>query len=828
MHRLRLLFFFIFILITHDLFSLEGLGTSSIDSSRLMKKTIQALRITSPPKIDGYLDESFWNHCPVADQFVVYSPGSGSEPRFPSEVRFAYDDIALYISAILYDDHPDSICQELGRRDQVEQLNTDYISFDILPYNDQLNMYEFKITPANLQNDCKYTAVGVDINWNAVWESGARVFDSGWMAEIKIPWSALRFPQVDKQVWGINMWRNLHRKQEFSTWSFVSNQTDDIFKYYGTVSGIDSIQPPLRLSLSPFLSSYLNKEPTQANWSYLFRGGLDLRWGINESYTLDMMLIPDFGQVQSDDKILNLTPFEVRYDEKRQFFTEATELFNKCETFYSRRVGAQPDHFYAAYDPVKMHEVVSNNPEETRIINATKISGRNAKGLGLGYFNAMTTNTKATILDTLTGNKREVMTQPFTNYNVLVVDQNLKNQSYITLINTNYTVPGEGRSDNVTGFEGRLANKKSTLAVFGRAIVSQLFTDGFSPQYGHRFLISVSKPSGKIQYELARDQMDQYYNPNAMGFLTNNNQVSNSARISYNIFDPWWKILQSRTNFTVSYNHLYSTGQLINLRTMLNSTTTFLNFWSISFIEGSNSLGYNDYYEPRVWGWVYKRPFSYNFQTILSTDRRKTFKIEVAAGFMNSPSNNYFYYLFEVTPRIRFSDRFAIALDCAFSKDLNDYGWVSTVNPETVDPSIYFGRRDVTTVANVLTSKYTLSTKASINLRVRHYWSRADYFDYLILERSGYLLSSTYNENHDINYNAFTADLQFIWEFAPGSEMTVMWKNDINPIPNQFVKVGYFENLQNTFDSPQSNSFSIKVLYYLDWMYLKKLGKKRA
>ena len=151
-----------------------------------------------------------------------------------------------------------------------------------------------------------------------------------------------------------------------------------------------------------------------------------------------MMLIPDFGQVQSDDQVLNLTPFEIRYDEKRQFFTEATELFNKCDIFYTRRVGSTPKNYNAPYDSLRQNEKVIKNPDQTRIINATKISGRNAKGLGIGFFNGMTTNTWASLQDTVTGKSRRIMTQPFTNYNVLVVDQNLKNNSYVTLINTNY------------------------------------------------------------------------------------------------------------------------------------------------------------------------------------------------------------------------------------------------------------------------------------------------------------------------------------------------------------------------------------------------------
>ena len=134
-----------------------------LDSLRLSKKHIEAVRITIPPKIDGILDEPFWQSVPVANDFVEYSPRNGTLPLFKTEVRYAYDNEALYASAIMFDPHPDSICKQMGKRDQIEQLTTDYISFDILPYDDDLNMYEFKVSPANLQNDCKYSAIGQDI-----------------------------------------------------------------------------------------------------------------------------------------------------------------------------------------------------------------------------------------------------------------------------------------------------------------------------------------------------------------------------------------------------------------------------------------------------------------------------------------------------------------------------------------------------------------------------------------------------------------------------------------------------------------------------------------
>lgn len=225
---------------------------------------------------------------------------------------------------------------------------------------------------------------------------------------------------------------------------------------------------------------------------------MDLKYGINESYTLDMILFPDFGQVQSDDQILNLTPFEVKYDERRQFFTEGTEKFNKCGIFYTRRVGAMPRNFFRPYDSLRQNEVINKNPEETRIINATKISGRNADGLGIGFFNAITSRARSIIEDTLTGIKRNITTQPFTNYNVLVLDQNLKNNSYLSLVNTNLWIPGDAYSANVTGLETKISNKKSTVAVFGNLNISQKYDENSMPVFGHSLLMNISKPSGKF------------------------------------------------------------------------------------------------------------------------------------------------------------------------------------------------------------------------------------------------------------------------------------------------------------------------------------------
>ncbi len=803
-------------------------GTNSIpDSAALAVKNIKAVRITTPPKIDAVMNEDFWQQVPVASDFIEYSPRNGTLPPFATEIRFAYDDVALYIFATMHDAYPDSICQEMGRRDQIEELYTDYISFDILPYNDGLNMYEFKVSPAGLQNDCKYSAVGQDITWDAVWESAAAINADGWTVEMKLPYSALRFPKIDKQVWGINMWRNLKRTQEWSTWSYVDNKTQDIFKYYGTLTGIENVNPPRRLSFSPYIAGYTEKSPENKNWQYSIRGGMDLRYGINEAYTLDMMLIPDFGQVQSDDIILNLTPFEVRYNEKRQFFTEATELFEKCEIFYSRRVGGMPQNYFAVYDSASALDSIISNPDLTRIINATKISGRNAKGLGVGFFNAMTTNTYGELMNTEDGTTREILTQPFTNYNVSVIDKNLKNNSYFTIINTNYWQPSTRFAANVSGVESKLQNKKSTFSFLGRFNVSQKYFSGDSSDFGHQYLAVISKPSGKFQYQLLRQETGATYDPNEMGFLLKNNEAINRLRLTYTISDPFWKIRNTQTQFFAQYTTLVKPNSFTDLMFDISNFTAFQSFWNNYLEFAIHPLGTDDHYESRTWGFVYKRPLNYDVTWNILSDSRKKFRYQNTMGFMNSPENNNFMYFIEATPRMRFTDRFMISFTLHYDKNMSDYGWVETEYTEEGTITTWFGKRDVTTVSNILNVRYIFNTKVSLTLRARHYWSKADYYDYYTLQNDGSLLPAEYTENPDINFNALTADLNFGWYFAPGSELSLMWKNSIYSQGQELVK-NYFRDFSQTISSPQTNGLSIRFLYYIDYLYVKKWvsGKK--
>ncbi len=308
------------------------------------KKRVQAQRIRQTIQLDGLLDEEAWLNAPPATGFLQLEPRPGEPASRRTEVRVLYDDVGLYVGARLFDE-PDSILMELSERDDFG--NTDWFGLFIDSYRDGINGVSFIVTPANVQFDAKYSTFGEDENWDAVWESRTSINAEGWVAELHIPYSAIRFPKTNEQTWHINFGRLIQRSQQKSFWSKIDPQQQGLLNQSGYLTGISGIQSPVRLQATPFLAVYGEVHHDAAenppnSWGRSINGGMDIKYGINDAFTLDMTLIPDFGEARSDNQVLNLSPFEVRFDENLAFFTEGAELFNKGGLFYSRRIGGLP------------------------------------------------------------------------------------------------------------------------------------------------------------------------------------------------------------------------------------------------------------------------------------------------------------------------------------------------------------------------------------------------------------------------------------------------------------------------------------------------------
>ncbi|MDK2977781.1 MAG: hypothetical protein PWP52_495 [Bacteroidales bacterium] len=787
------------------------------------KQTIEIKKVAQGPKIDGILDDDIWVNAPVAKDFIQFEPYNGYAPSLPTEVKILYDNHAIYFGAIMYDNHPDSIIKDLGVRDDYTSLNSDLFTVYINTFNDGVNASEFMVSASGIQSDVKHNGNSEDRNWDAVWESKVNITEKGWMVEMMIPYSALRFSQKENQTWGVHFMRHIRRYREWSSWNFIDNQIQGKINQMGEMSGIKDIEPPLRLSVTPYVSAYLEKNDEIDKWGNNFNAGMDLKWGINQSFTLDMILIPDFGQVQSDDEILNISPYEVQYDEKRQFFTEGTELFSKGNIFYSRRIGGKPKNAYDVYDHLDSNQVVASNPLETNLINATKISGRTKGGLGIGFFNAMTGAVEAEIKDTISEEVSHYRTQGFTNYNMIVLDQTLKNNSFISLANTNVLHAEENYNANVTATEFRIMNKENSYQIAGSGAVSQHYTD--STTLGHKYNIEVAKISGRFMFELQHFIESDTYDPNDMGYIQQNNEATWDAEFQYNIKEPFWRLLEWNNEISFYYTSLYKPREYSSFNINARIHATFRNHLSVGFYGEVKPFKRYDFFEPRVDGWKLELPRNMYFQSWISTDYRKKFAIDLSGDYWKSMDDNQWGYDYSIQPRVRMNDKWILVYGVSFENNFNTYGYVDNYADNTGNDVIVMGNRDRTTLVNTFNSSYIFSNKASLSFRMRHYWSRVEYTDFHQLLSDGALSPSigydSYSTSENLNYNAFTIDMKYLWRFAPGSELSLVWKNAIYTNDNNLVN-SFVDNLENTFAASQINSISLKILYYLDYQYLMK------
>jgi hypothetical protein len=785
------------------------------------KKRLVAQRTSTSPKIDGSLDDAVWEKAAIATDFIELRPVPGrAEPKDGgTEIKILYDDYAIYVSARMYD-NPDSVVRELVSRDQIG--NADFVGIVFDTFLDGVNGNGFFVTAAGVQFDAKYSLIGgEDSNWNAVWESAVSVDGKGWTAEMRIPYSALRFSSKEIQNWGMNITRKRTGKNLQTFWNYVDPKVDGFINQSGVLEGLQNIKAPLRLSFSPYVSTLISHYPYNLqgvkNSQAAINGGMDVKYGINQSFTLDMTLIPDFGQVQSDYRVLNLTPFEVKFNENRQFFTEGTEMFNKGDLFYSKRIGSIPLYFDDS--GVKETDKVIKKPRESKILNATKISGRTAKGLGLGLFNAIT-NSMFTVVEDVNGNRREVQSQPLTNYNIFVLDQSLKNNSSISVINTNVLRQGTAYDANVSAAIFNISNKGNKYFVSGAGKMSYLTADTIKQnRSGYSYELAAGKKSGSFTFNYQQEFADTRFDPSDMGFYTNNNFFDQSVNFGYNVYKPgkWYNQIQAWTE--MEYSRRYRPGDYQSLGFFPGIYIQYKNFWSTE-LNGNFLAESNDFYESRN-GQVYKAPSSYRVAIYVNPNRAKAYNFggnisREKRDLMNGVRYNFYFF-----QNLRVSDKLAFGLDLNFQPSYNFVNWLTQDGKNAI-----FSRYDRNTVENTMDAKYSFTNRMGLQLAVRHYWSDRRNKDFYTLNSAGRLdpVSSIAFQRLNRNYNVFNIDLVYLWQFSPGSELSITYKNAAETSENSYAK-RYGRNLDYVLSGPQNNSLSIKMLYYIDYLDLMK--KKR-
>ncbi len=785
------------------------------------KKQLLAVRISHTISVDGVLDESEWLSAPIAGDFLTYSPTIGEPSAQPTEVRVLYDNHSIYFGAILYESTPDSILVEFTKRDNTSNANTDMFKISLNPYNDGQNIYQFEVSSANVQSDSKKSVTSSrqnmymghgDFSWNAVWKSSVKITENGWIVEVEIPYAAIRFPKEDVQTWGINFWRTIRRIRETSSWNPVDRNFAEEDQD-GELVGISEIKAPLRLELYPFAAGYYEINPDGNGRSYA--AGMDLKYGINEAYTLDMTLIPDFGQRKSDEIILNLSPYEVKYRENRQFFTEGLELFDKSGLFYSRRIGKQPEKYYDVYEMVDESVESLENPSEAKLINATKISGRSSSNLGLGFFNAMTANTYAKYKNPEM-EEQKYLTDPFTNYNMLVLDQIIGRNSFVNVANTNVYTPSRSWTANVTGVTFKLTDRDNMFGLNGNMAYSTVMDSiALSPQTGYKFKIGGGKYGGKITATYDISVISDEYNPNHMGYLDHNNAINHDLEFSYRVLEPFSIFYNLTNSIQIEYDQLFAPREYSRFGTSISSRALFSNYWDLRVSLKNSPFKSHDWYEPRVDGMFFERPAYSEFEIGGSTDYRKKFALNLGYQYLWNAEDERAWEI-SAGPRIRVSQKLSILPSVKFEHAMNQIGFANYLD----DDHIVFGSRNVKRITNQISSSYVFNNTMALSLSVRHYWSAVDYQGYFLLQNDGCVSDyPEYEYNEDLNFNILTIDLEYSWNLAPGSYLTAVWKNQVykseEVVDNYFIN--YWDNVNRTLSSPQTNSFSVKLTYYLDY-----------
>ncbi|HLA99868.1 MAG TPA: DUF5916 domain-containing protein, partial [Bacteroidota bacterium] len=410
--------------------SAAGRGDPDADTA-FHRPVITAYRTTEKIRIDGLLDESGWNH-PSASNFTQKNPTEGASPSYQTDVWVLYDDEAMYIGAKLHDSNPDSIVSRIGRRDA--DLDGDWFYVGIDSYHDRRTGFFFgvyasgSVTDGTLFND-----EWDDNSWDGVWEAETAIHLDGWTAEMKIPYSQLRFPKQDFYTWGINFARQIERLKEEDFFVMVPKKESGWVSRFADLTGIMNISPPARIELLPYVvgevrktSDFTEGDPFHDGSSFTGNVGGDIKLGLGSNFTMNATINPDFGQVEVDPAVVNLSQFETYYDEKRPFFVEGSNLFEfgfggannnwgfnfgNPSFFYSRRIGHAPGGS-------TQHDGFTEYPDATSILGAGKMTGKIGDDWSLAALSALTKREYAAV-QTGDGTRYRDVVEPLASYSVL-------------------------------------------------------------------------------------------------------------------------------------------------------------------------------------------------------------------------------------------------------------------------------------------------------------------------------------------------------------------------------------------------------------------------
>jgi hypothetical protein len=795
-----------------------------------VRKNLEASPIKNPPVIDGILSEEIWNNLNPATDFTLIWPETRHGNKIPVEFNttayVGYDHNAIYIGAILNHPNPDKMPKQFSQRDDIWNVNAETFFVTLNTYNDDLNFFGFQITSAGTVGDL-YSSGPIgpdDFLYDTVFDAKVHYNSDSWSLEMAIPYSALRFPEKEVQLWGLNFGRKIQSLDETYVWSPVNANELKYHEYNGTLTGIENISPPVRLFFYPYVQSSINLQKGARSASS-YTAGMDIKYGLSSSFTLDASLIPDFGQVAFDNVELNLGPFEQQFSENRAFFTEGATLFEIADGdmgggsfFYSRRIGEKVS---VGDDLLDDDEQIYNLDRTPQLLNTVKVTGTTSKNLSIGFLNAITNKVDAEIENLSSYERRRQTIQPLVNYNVLSLSQQLLNDySSVSLLNTNKT-GSDGLYGNNIAFVADLFDDNRDFNIKIKAFGSK--TPKKNNDNGFRSGISLSELKGNFRYNISWWGVDKHYKQNELGYFNFIDHQSYAARISYQILNEYG-FLRKYSNY-LRFNdtrtfHSFD-RKFWGLRFGNDFSTQNLMVFEADFAYNSITKNFD---EPRVYNRFVLEPENFQLKLGVQSNKNKDFSYRIQwnnyAYFNEDYDENWSRNRINVSTLYRFSEQFSLSLKSNHLKVTDDVGFLQSINND-----IYFGRRDIRTVENNIDFNYFFDSKKWINLKLRNYWSRAKYDHILFsLNENGERTPSDFSLldfDPDTNFNIWNLDINFEWWFAPGSNLVLLYRNQLFSRDNT-TELDYFGSLDNLFDQTTQHQFSLRINYLIDFNRIRK------
>jgi hypothetical protein len=801
----------------------DGSGPEAPDARPLRSYTTVRLS-TEPPVIDGRLDDACWATGAWAGEYVQWIPKEGGAPSQPTTLKLLYDDDNVYVAIRAYDSAMSEISLKSGRRDE---FSGDIVGITFDSYHDHRTGFEFDLTASGQKLDLVLTNTGWDVNWNAVWFGKTGKEDSAWTAEFRIPLSQLRYSPDSIQTWGMHSWRWIDRLQEESDWEPQSSTGPGALYLFGELRGIRNLPAPRRIEVMPYAVTRLKTFRTEPGDPFRSRGvdwfggmGADAKIGLATNFTADLTINPDFGQVESDPSVMNLTAFETFYEERRPFFLEGRNIFSvdyeDGSLFYSRRIGHSPSS-----PPPQGEGVYASVPSSTTILSAAKVSGKTSGGLSVGVLQSFTANEHAT-MDSA-GFRREVAVEPLTSYTYARLQQDFDAGSTVIggalgMVNRFLDDPGldflsrnafTGGMDllhqwndkeffldakllgsAVNGSSGAIALlQQSSARYYQREDARHLSYDaGRTSLEGWGGSVKIGKGSkGLWRYSAGLRWRSPGLEVNDFGFMQQVDVIAQSLSVSYFVNQPeggfrTWSVKVTQENdWNFGLEHLWSS---LNAGVQLE----FLNQWGLG-LQGAYITPALDTRILRG-GPAMRVPDAWLGTLTAHTDQGANVIGELSVSLTRSGHGSGGSWSLQpgVTVNPHQAVRLSMGLQAAGSR--NDIQYVERLRVEIGNPYI-LGRVDQHTLAATFRVDYTITPELTIQYYGSPFASVGRYAEFKQVSNP---LAGAYEDrfirlspgaaaglgvgNPDFSFSQFRSNLVIRWEFRPGSNLYAVWSQE--------------------------------------------------